>query len=413
MFAFAINRPRYQARGRLRSPAPDLQAAHRAPAFSFTSATCRANASSVKRACIAAVASASAASTSGRATRIAIASSRSARARPRSAPLLRERIRHRIGPEQLARRRCRSRICANMVTSAAAIKRRRGPPARHRPPPRTAGRARRRRSARLPSTSMWRAISAGWRISPASTALARTRSIPPALHRAGARRSTRCERRRPFRAALAAVARGGCQARAALRAKCVVEAAAELGLIFARARRDRAIAAGEFGQPRACSPARCSGVSSGSAASSCLPQAVDQRLGVSREHCSNAAAPFARIEIVGVLPLGQGHEGRLRPGASIGSARWAARSAAFCPAASPSKQSDRHVGDPPQPLELRLGQRGAERGDRLADPRLRQRDHVHIAFDHDHAVGLARGGRARGRGCRACGPCRRAGCRGS
>ena len=58
---------------------------------------------------------------------------------------------------------------------------------------------------------------------------------------------------------------------------------------------------------------------------------------------------------------------------------------------------DRHVGEPPQPLELRLGQRGAVRRDRLVDPGLGERDHVHIALDDDQPAGLAAAGAARSR----------------
>ena len=47
--------------------------------------------------------------------------------------------------------------------------------------------------------------------------------------------------------------------------------------------------------------------------------------------------------------------------------------------------------DLPQQLDLVLGQRCAERGDRRAESRLVQRDHIHIALNRNHAVG-ARGG---------------------
>ncbi|MCY1172739.1 hypothetical protein D9M73_128820 [compost metagenome] len=63
------------------------------------------------------------------------------------------------------------------------------------------------------------------------------------------------------------------------------------------------------------------------------------------------------------------------------------------PCAIAVEAQDRHFGQPPQPFELRLGQRGAERRDCLAKARLRQRDHVHITLDHQHPPGLARGRR--------------------
>src|SRR3546814_3612526 len=58
-----------------------------------------------------------------------------------------------------------------------------------------------------------------------------------------------------------------------------------------------------------------------------------------------------------------------------------------------SDLQDRHVGEAPQAFELAFGERGAERGDGIIDPGARKRDHVHIAFDHEHAAGLAGSGR--------------------
>ena len=44
------------------------------------------------------------------------------------------------------------------------------------------------------------------------------------------------------------------------------------------------------------------------------------------------------------------------------------------------------------PLELRLGQRGAVGRDDLGYAGAVERDHVHIALDHDQALGGAAGG---------------------
>ena len=41
---------------------------------------------------------------------------------------------------------------------------------------------------------------------------------------------------------------------------------------------------------------------------------------------------------------------------------------------------------------MRFGHRGAERRDRIGDPGLVERDHVHLPFDHDHPLRLAAGG---------------------
>ena len=59
---------------------------------------------------------------------------------------------------------------------------------------------------------------------------------------------------------------------------------------------------------------------------------------------------------------------------------------------------ERGGGELPEQAELRLGERGAERRDRFGDPRLVERDDIHLPFDDDHAP-FARGSPARpGRG---------------
>ena len=50
----------------------------------------------------------------------------------------------------------------------------------------------------------------------------------------------------------------------------------------------------------------------------------------------------------------------------------------------------RHLDQPPQQFELAFGQGGAHRRDRLADAGGRERDNVHVAFDHHDPPGLAR-----------------------
>ena len=74
---------------------------------------------------------------------------------------------------------------------------------------------------------------------------------------------------------------------------------------------------------------------------------------------------------------------------SPASARSAARQAAFSPAWSPSKHSTGSPCHAPQQFQLVFGQRGAERGDHVLEAGLRQRDHVHIAFDGDDRAVLA------------------------
>ena len=122
-----------------------------------------------------------------------------------------------------------------------------------------------------------------------------------------------------------------------------------------------------------------------------LPQPIDQGLGLVDQRLHRLAPP-AFDQIVGILALRKGDEARASgPGPMCGRARSAARIAACWPAASPSKQRIGRGDQPPHPLELAFGQCGAERRDRLADPGLVDRDHVHIAFDHDQPPGRAAG----------------------
>ena len=65
----------------------------------------------------------------------------------------------------------------------------------------------------------------------------------------------------------------------------------------------------------------------------------------------------------------------------------------------------------PQLQDLAFGQRGAERGHGALEAGAHQRDHVHVAFDHDHRLAVGGGLPRAGSCCRAACPCGRAGCR--
>ena len=94
-------------------------------------------------------------------------------------------------------------------------------------------------------------------------------------------------------------------------------------------------------------------------------------------------------QVIGVEPRGRVTKPSEWPGRSRGSARVVARRR---PAARPRprRSTARRFHHAPEQLDLPFGQRGAERSDRILDPRRRQRDHVHVAFDHDQPVRLAR-----------------------
>ena len=69
----------------------------------------------------------------------------------------------------------------------------------------------------------------------------------------------------------------------------------------------------------------------------------------------------------------------------------AARIAAFLPGIVAVEAEDRRRIEAPQPLELRFGQCGAVGRDDFGNAGAVERDHVHIAFDHDQPPGSAAG----------------------
>ncbi|PAV68955.1 hypothetical protein WR25_00105 [Diploscapter pachys] len=176
---------------------------------------------------------------------------------------------------------------------------------------------------------------------------------------------------------------------AAFGREMLVEAIAEVAFIFLADRHvgDRR---GEIGQPLLQAGALFGRVER-AGGDLALPQAVDQRLGLAEQRLHRGSA--ARLhQIVGVLPLGKRDEGQAAAGREHGERAMRGPQRRLLPGAVAVEAEDRHVDHPPQSFELCLGQRSAERRDGFVDARLAQRDDVHIALDHQHAVRLARGG---------------------
>ena len=99
--------------------------------------------------------------------------------------------------------------------------------------------------------------------------------------------------------------------------------------------------------------------------------------------------PWRRTRVSGSSPAGR----RAKPQGAVGRQQWQRqfRRARRRPAAGgvAVEAQDRRRREPPQLLELFLGQRRAERRDGAADAGLCQGDHVHVAFDH-HQRGARR-----------------------
>ncbi len=120
------------------------------------------------------------------------------------------------------------------------------------------------------------------------------------------------------------------------------------------------------------------------------PEDVDQRAGVCQT-LGKGACPPAPHEIVGVRALRQEGEAEGMAFAQIGQhAVDGARGGRLSgPVAVEADDGLRR--ELPQQLHLALGEGGAERGDDVGETRLMERDHVHIAFDHDQ-LALLEGG---------------------
>ena len=139
------------------------------------------------------------------------------------------------------------------------------------------------------------------------------------------------------------------------------------------------------------SPARASGVSSGARSRSWRHSRSTSGSARGQQRLDRLA-PAGFHDIVGVLPRGERDEAQRALGAEVGEGALGGADRGLLPGIVAVEAQDRRGLEPPHPLELRLGQRGAVGRDRLGDPGAVERDDVHIAFDHDQPVGLARRG---------------------
>ena len=198
---------------------------------------------------------------------------------------------------------------------------------------------------------MWRVISAGWRISPASTALARTRSIP-AVRTAFASAptgSTGCQGRAPF-----ARFSNGTKARRGRRCEAGIAATAKLGVILA-AYRGVGDRTGKFVEPLLEASALFGGVER-SGGELGLPQPPRPEGSAVAISDSIAPAPLARTRSSGSWPAGNVVNARLRPRREHRQRAMRGPQRRFLSRRIAVEAQDRHGDHPPQPFDLCLGQ---------------------------------------------------------
>ncbi len=121
------------------------------------------------------------------------------------------------------------------------------------------------------------------------------------------------------------------------------------------------------------------------------PQSLDQRLGGGEQgfDCGTAAGAD---NVIGILARGERDEAQSLVGREVGQRASGGADRGFLARRIAVEAQQWRGLEPPHPLELGLGQRGAVGGDDFGDPGAVEADHIHIAFDHDHAVRRARGG---------------------
>ena len=113
-----------------------------------------------------------------------------------------------------------------------------------------------------------------------------------------------------------------------------------------------------------------------------LPQNIDERPRLSETACESAGALIAH-EVVGIRALRQESEAK---GMALAQNRQHAVDGARCGSlAGPVavEADDRFGREQPKLIHLAFGESGAERRHSLMEACLMQRDHVHVAFDHD------------------------------
>ena len=142
---------------------------------------------------------------------------------------------------------------------------------------------------------------------------------------------------------------------------------------------------------RCLRPAQASGVVSGSASSSWRHRRASSGSGLASS-ASNASRPPVADDVVGVLAGGKLDEAQRAVGADVGQGARRRADRGLPAGAVAVEAQDRRGVEPPHPLELRLGDRGAVGRDDFGDAGAVERDHVHIAFDDDQPLGGAAGG---------------------
>jgi hypothetical protein len=113
----------------------------------------------------------------------------------------------------------------------------------------------------------------------------------------------------------------------------------------------------------------------------------------SASSASSASRPPERTRSSGSWPAGRVTKASEWPGASRGRARSRRPDRRALAGGIAVEAQDRRRRPAATAARAALGDRGAHRRDRFARSRRGERDHVHVAFDHDHPVALPRRGR--------------------
>ena len=122
------------------------------------------------------------------------------------------------------------------------------------------------------------------------------------------------------------------------------------------------------------------------------PQTLVERLGLS-QHRFECLTPAAADDIVRILAGGQFDEAQGALGSDVGQSAQRGADRGFAPGAVAVEAQDRRGIEPPHPLELAFGDRGAVGRDGFGDPRPVEGDDVHVTLDDNQALGGAAGGR--------------------
>ena len=119
-----------------------------------------------------------------------------------------------------------------------------------------------------------------------------------------------------------------------------------------------------------------------------VPEQIDQRPRLAEQRLEGGGS-LGTDEIVGIEPIGQRDEGEAAPRLEHRHGAMRSAEGRLLPGRIAVEAEEGDIGYPPQPFELMLGHRGAERRHRLAETGLGEGDHVHIALDRNDPPGLA------------------------